>query len=194
MNLNKLRDKAYQCAIAHGWHEEKHSDEHWLCLIISELMEAVQADRNGKRANVAMFKEWQGNSLPLSQETQTIRFKENYEEYINGSVEDELADACIRLLDFAGLRNIDIIGFTEEDIEDASESCNDETFTETIYAISTIPIRHSCNYSSPFAEQIKDMMLAVFGLAKRLNIDLLWFIKQKMEYNELRPYKHNKRY
>lgn len=28
MNLNELRDKAYQCAIAHGWHEENHSDEH----------------------------------------------------------------------------------------------------------------------------------------------------------------------
>lgn len=28
MNLNELRDKAYQCAIAHGWHEEEHSNEH----------------------------------------------------------------------------------------------------------------------------------------------------------------------
>ena len=27
MNLNKLRDKAYQCAVAHGWHEENLSDE-----------------------------------------------------------------------------------------------------------------------------------------------------------------------
>lgn len=30
MNLNKLRDKAYQCAVAHGWHEENLSDEHFL--------------------------------------------------------------------------------------------------------------------------------------------------------------------
>ena len=28
MNLNKLRDKAYQCAVAHGWHDENLSDEH----------------------------------------------------------------------------------------------------------------------------------------------------------------------
>ena len=33
MNLNKLRDKAYQCAVAHGWHEENLSDEHFLCLV-----------------------------------------------------------------------------------------------------------------------------------------------------------------
>ena len=30
MNLNKLRDKAYQCAVTHGWHEENLSDEHFL--------------------------------------------------------------------------------------------------------------------------------------------------------------------
>ena len=45
MNLNELRDKAYRNAVAHGWHEENLSDEHFLCLVISELMEAVEADR-----------------------------------------------------------------------------------------------------------------------------------------------------
>lgn len=33
--------------VAHGWHEENLSDEHFLCLVISELMEAVEADRKG---------------------------------------------------------------------------------------------------------------------------------------------------
>lgn len=55
MNLNKLRDKAYQCAVAHGWHDENLSDEHFLCLVISELMEAVEADRKGMHANRANF-------------------------------------------------------------------------------------------------------------------------------------------
>lgn len=194
MNLNELRDKAYQCAIAHGWHEEKHSDEHYLCLIISELMEAVQADREGKRADVAMFKEWQGNSLPLSQETQTRRFKEDYESYIKGSVEEELADACIRIFDFAGLCNIGIADFTEDEIDDASESCSDETFTEAIYAISTFPIRVEYEYDFQLKKQLNGMLLAVFGLAKHINIDILWHIENKMCYNELRPYKHGKRY
>lgn len=194
MNLNELRDKAYQCAIAHGWHEEEHSNDHWLCLIISELMEAVQADINGKRADVAMFKEWQGNSLPLSQDTQTRRFKEDYESYIKGSVEEELADACIRIFDFAGLRNIEIADFTEEEINDASESCKDETFTEIIYAISTIPIRFAYNYGYSIGEQLRSMLLAILGLANHLKVDILWHIEQKMEYNKYREYKHGKRY
>lgn len=45
MNLNELRDRAYKTACEHGWHEENLSNEHNLCLVISELMEAVEADR-----------------------------------------------------------------------------------------------------------------------------------------------------
>lgn len=49
MNLNELRDKAYKIACDHGFHDKELSNEHWLCLVISELMEAVEADRKGKR-------------------------------------------------------------------------------------------------------------------------------------------------
>ena len=45
MNLNELRDEDYAIAKAKGWHDEEHSDSHWLMLIITEIAEAVQADR-----------------------------------------------------------------------------------------------------------------------------------------------------
>lgn len=63
INLNKLRDKAYQCAKEHGWHESEKSNEHWFCLVISELMEAVEADRMGRHANVERYKTITENSL-----------------------------------------------------------------------------------------------------------------------------------
>ena len=53
--LNELKDRAYKNAVAHGWHEENLSNEHFLCLVISELMEAVEADRSEKHANRDIF-------------------------------------------------------------------------------------------------------------------------------------------
>lgn len=45
MNLNELRDCAYLTAKEHGWHDKELSDETYLMLIITEIAEAVQADR-----------------------------------------------------------------------------------------------------------------------------------------------------
>lgn len=192
MNLNELRDRAYKTACEHGFHDEELSNEHCLCLVLSELMEAVEADRKGRFAKVPVDKK----GTIFDERTfhyQNKYFAENFETYIKDCVEDELADAVIRLLDLAGLRNISIDDFLEEAIYGASESCVGETFTESIYAISTLPIRHFYKYNYSFENQIGHMLLSIFGLAKHLNIDLLWHVNQKMRYNELRENKHGKR-
>lgn len=187
MNLNKLRDRAYKTACEHGFHDEELSNEHCLCLVISELMEAVEADRKGKRFNK--------DTKDTYELIQNIKFcKVIYDNHIKGSVEEELADAVIRLLDLCGLREIDIDDFPEEAIYGASKSCVGETFTESIYAISTLPIRHFYKYNYSFESQIVHMLLSIFGLAKHMNIDLFWHIEQKMRYNELRENKHGKMY
>lgn len=193
MNLNELRDKAYRNAVTHGFHDEELSNEHCLCLVISELMEAVEADRKGRFAKVPVDKK----GTIFDERTfhyQNKYFAENFEAYIKDCVEDELADAVIRLLDLAGLRNISIDDFPEEAIYGASESCVGETFTESIYAISTLPIRYFYEYDYSFESQICHMLLSIFGLAKHMNIDLIWHVEQKMRYNELRENKHGKRY
>lgn len=193
MNLNELRDKAYRNAVTHGFHDEELSNEHCLCLVISELMEAVKADRKGRFAKVPVDKK----GTIFDERTfhyQNKYFAENFETYIKDCVEDELADACIRLLDLAGLRNISIDDFPEEAIYGASESCVGETFTESIYAISTLPIRYFYEYNYSFESQIGHMLLSIFGLAKHMNIDLIWHVEQKMRYNELRPKLNGKRY
>ena len=190
MNLNELRDRAYKTACEHGFHDEELSNEHCLCLVISELMEAVEADRNNKYADRKSFKDYYEDE----ESHYNADFKYSFEKYIKDCVEDEFADACIRLLDLAGLRNISIDDFSGEMIYEATESCNNETFTESIYAISTIPIRCEYEYDSLLENQLNSMLLAIFGFAKHLNIDLIWHVEQKMRYNELRENKHGKRY
>lgn len=65
MNLNELRDRAYKTACNHGFHDEELSNEHCLCLVISELMEAVEADRNNKYADRKSFKDYYEDEEPL---------------------------------------------------------------------------------------------------------------------------------
>jgi hypothetical protein len=187
--LNELKDRAYKNAVAHGWHEEKLSNEHFLCLVISELMEAVEADRKGKRAQVEKFKEWQGNSIPLTEETKQRRFKEDFEAYIKGSVEEELADACIRLLDLAGLRNVDLGEVTLDELK-CSEGFFDWTFTESIFSIVCDITDLDFFDKYPFDAYLRASIRLIMGFAVKRNIDIFWFIKQKMKYNELRPFMH----
>lgn len=177
MNLNKLRDKAYQCAVAHGWHEENLSDEHFLCLVISELMEAVEADRKGMHANRANFE-----YCMKQRKRDDGEFMYAFKQDIKDSVEEELADACIRLLDLAGLRGYDLDSFDYEGSD--TEDYSDMSFTESMFRI-CVYVTDNFYRDEPFI-----LLNEIFAFCRDRNIDIFWHIKQKMKYNELRPYKH----
>lgn len=177
MNLNELRDKAYQCAVKHGWHEEEYSNEHFLCLVISELMEAVEADRKGMHANRANFE-----YCMKQRKRDDGEFMYAFKQDIKDSVEDELADACIRMLDLAGLRGYDLDSFDYEGSD--TEDYSDMTFTESMFRI--------CSYVTDnfYRDEPFILLNEIFAFCRDRNIDIFWHIEQKMKYNELRPYKH----
>lgn len=193
INLNHLRDRVYQCACDHGFHDTQLSDEHFLMLIITELSEAVEADRKGKRAKVSKFKMDYERYPALVDENK--RFYCAFKKHIKDTVEDELADAVIRLLDLAGLRGISLETAQKDMktcIDDMASACEDETFTESIYSISTLPVRYDGIYE--FSTTVNDMIICILGLAHHLDMDLLWHIEQKIKYNELREQRHRKKY
>lgn len=181
MNLNKLRDRAYKTACEHGFHDEELSNEHCLCLVISELMEAVEADRKGKyfKGILTFEREFNRYSALVEEEK---RFKCSFERHVKDTVPDELTDAVIRLLDLCGLREIKLENdcLDDEVLEEYSHIFIGKTFTESIFNITKNLIDRDISYS----------LIKIFGLAKHLDIDLLWHIEQKMRYNELRENKH----
>ena len=192
---NELRDRAYQNAVNHGFHEKPLEIEHYLMLVITELSEAVNADRKGLRANIDDYIKGlkQSDIVANTYRDDTDIYRETrpdkvFEKYIKDTVEDELADAAIRLLDFAGAfnYNIDIGLFQEESYAELSEELEKFSFTKNIYTviISFKDVRTN----------ISSILYYLFAIDWHYKIDLLWHIEQKMKYNENRPYKHGKKY
>lgn len=192
MNLNELRDKAYQCAVKHGWHEENLSNEHFLCLVISELMEAVEADRKGIKSQAVRFNkdmDYLIHELKLYGEKYDKAYIEIFNRYIKDSVEDELADACIRLLDLAGLRSVDL-GEIDLDELKCSEGFFDWSFTDAIFSLVCNITDTDYIETHSFDSFLRVDLVEILVFCVQKEIDIFWYIEQKMKYNELRPYKH----
>lgn len=177
MDLNELRDRAYKTACDHGFHDAELSDAHCLMLVITEIAEAVQADRKGRHANAETFKRVNNAALDC--------FEPFFVSYIKDTFEDELADICIRLLDFAGLFKLDI-----KEIKPETRYTKSTAFTRFSFELCTIMTNPTYT-----AEHIVNLCIANISYYCELNgIDLSWHIGQKMKYNELRPYRHDRKY
>lgn len=194
INLNELRDRAYKTACEHGFHDKELSDEHFLCLIISRLMKAVEAERKGRLGKKCKSRfEMDYNRYPALVEEEK-RFKCSFEKHVKDTLPDKLSNAVICLLDLAGLRGISLESasndINSEYMDDIAYMYSQLSFTEAIYSIFIKPIV-DYKYLSTI---INDMIFSIFALAKHLDIDLLWHIEQKMRYNELRPKLNGKKY
>ena len=187
--LNALKDRAYETAIAHGFHEEERPDTYWLGLVMSEMGEAINADRKGLHADINEFRMDMGMRIP---------FKESFENHIKDSVEDELADVVIRLLDFAGLKGYKLS--TDEYLDSFILSALEELKTSGLPGLLLFFI-YALSYNSRFHDLEKCVcrtIRIISGCFDKMtggsDCDLWWFVKQKMRYNEQRPMLNGKRY
>lgn len=85
VSLKELQRIAHENAVAKGWHETPRSDGEMICLMHSELSEALEELRNGKAPSEVYFKDQKPEGVPI-----------------------ELADVVIRIFDFCGLHNINL--------------------------------------------------------------------------------------
>ena len=175
--LAKLQQRIWDVATAHGWHEQPIPTAQYCGLIMTEMAEAVEADRNGRRADMESFNERMSN-LDGSDEC----FKEMYKRYIKGSIEEEFADVVIRVLEMAQEVHGDRMRWL------GYYPCGqvyheDKSFIENAWYF----IREVLNWGTM---NISDSVSFMFDWAQDLGIDLWQHIEWKMKYNELRPYKH----
>lgn len=188
MNFDELAQEAFETAKAHGWHDEEKPDETYLMLIMTEIAEAVQADRKGKHADAGLFNA-DVETLDMADDYDREVWKRDFEIYIKNTVEDELADTVIRILDLAGLIGCDLSNV--KTLLDRGMNKVKETFPEFMYRISQSltdkmeTLRSRLNYG----------IACIIGYCKQKGIDIEFFIEQKMKYNKLRSFRHgNKNY
>lgn len=182
-------------AVKHGWHNETKPQDHWLMMIITEISEMVEADRKGRHADVDSFNLEVANFDAIFEGyNRESSFKFYFEKYIKDTVEDEMANVCIRIFDMVGeMYSVDAFitslamhkEFLKSD-EEIKKTLGSMTFTEA--ALSLV---RQLVYT--FGETLNNLAItyqALMSFARAYSIDLDWHIKQKMKYNELRPYHH----
>lgn len=174
MNYNELSREAHENAIKHGWWEKQLSNEHCLMLVITEVSEAVEADREKRKADIEAFNRMGNKQIA-------------FERFIKNTKEDEMADIAIRLFDLAEHLGIDF---------DKMHPCRYHRafdhfrFTDNAFALCKGLGREIIGVE----KRILFGLDFVRGWAETLNIDLPFFIREKIKYNKTRPYKHGKEY
>ncbi|BES63068.1 hypothetical protein [Dysgonomonas capnocytophagoides] len=189
-DLNTLSKEVFEANKAKGFHDVELSNETLLMLVITELSEAVEADRKSKRANLERFLKRIETSRSykglIPEITPDRAYEVIYNETIKGSIEEELADAVIRLLDLAGLRGCDHL----KDLLLCPTVSDKKNFPDNIFAICTDLIY----YKYTVSERISFALLNIEYLCKLLSIDLWQHVSLKLKYNQTRPIKHGKNY
>lgn len=187
--LNALKERAYKTAVKHGFHEDAKSDAYYLGLVMSEMGEAINADRKGLHANMKGYEAYISKGFP---------FKVCFEAYIKDTVEDEIADIVIRLLDFAGMKwyTLLISGFSELPSNAIIETFAGNGLSGTLFHLIGV-LSDSLEDDSTKATVgivINIISDCFYKLTGGSDCDLWWFVKQKMRYNELRPKLNGKKY
>lgn len=178
IDFNSLRDKAFETAKAHGWHDKELSDSHWLMMIITEVSEAVEADRKNRHA---FFDDGMLKICEFPDDT----FVTNFEWRIKGTVEEEMSDIIIRCLDLGGLRGIDF-GRINKMLAKLKLKDVQATFTEIMFDLCGVLTHGLYNLSYILCLTIASII--AYCDSKEINIE--WLIEQKMKYNEIRSFRH----
>lgn len=188
--LNRYAKDCHQRAVAKGFWDETHSVGHYLMLVVSELSEAVEADRIGKWAKL------DHDTIDTLQRIAGAPYAQEFLREVKDRVEDEIADAVIRMLDLLGWMTKDR-ALSEKEVEidlgvSAFYIAGEMTLADALWPI----LQEVCCHCNMYAHRtailyaIKSLEL----LCDHLGIDLMAHIDLKLKYNETRPAKHGKKY
>lgn len=189
-NLNELAQQIHENAKAKGFWDETRNTGEIFMLIVSELAEALEADRKGKRADMKKFAVGHDGSI-----TDEQWFPLAFQASIKDTFEDEIADVVIRILDWCSYDKIDIderllkisrISFSKNLYKNIGES-----LMSTTTLISSAYIAENRKEATAL---IASAVKSCFRISEENGFDLLRHIELKMKYNATRERLHGKKY
>jgi len=101
--LNKLATEIHENAKSKGFFDSEKNIGEMLCLIHSEVSEALEADRINKYSNGCLKNKEFSEKSPSN-----VKWNAYFVDNVKNTFEDELADVVIRVLDLCAFKKIDI--------------------------------------------------------------------------------------
>ena len=187
--LNRYAKDCHQRAVAKGFWGQKHTIFHHLMLVVSELCEAVEADRLGKWAKL------DPDTIDTLQRIEGEPYAQEFLREVKDTVEDEIADAVIRLLDLLGclLKGVEL---TQEEMNMVPAAYDNDTppnmLTDALFVVVSGSV-YGISKDKEFISVLSPIK-SLENLCDHLGIDLMTHIELKLKYNETRPALHGKKY
>lgn len=192
-DLEVLSKQAFESAKSKGFYPDTGIDTtFYLMFIIVEMSEALQADRKDRHGSIEDYE----SEIEMGRDIPTA-----YRNTLEGTVESEFADIAIRILSLLGSimdsEKIELMG--DNDIKDEyalAKFIFGLNIVEDLYRLiekmGVCDLNDSPNWY--LAKHLQEMLIDIFAIAHRNNINLMEHIRLKMKYNETRPYLHGYKY
>ena len=193
--------EVHQGNVDRGFWERERPATELATLVITELMEAVEADRKALRADTVAVSNLLDSFCP------TV-----FKNVVKDTVEDEVADAAIRCMDFIGyialkdgvkpITNL-ISARYDMYLEDTKtlqvQALNYPTLCEALGSIAAVTfnavfttLASNTEVAMRFASC--NAFLIIQLLSYKYNLNLENHVRLKLQYNATRPHKHGKKY
>jgi hypothetical protein len=179
-----LSDQAYQTAKAHGFHARKSPDVLYVTLIISEIYEALDADRKSRYCSERSVR----INIPELGNLPDAEYSEWYRKICAGTFEDELADVVIRLYDYAAHIGLSLSEYEcPEQFYITAAVAKSNSYPEFAFALTQSIVNL---FSQEVEWAVPAIINTLYMYADAHSLDLYRHVLLKMRYNTLRPYRH----
>lgn len=196
MDILELINSSHSLAKSKGFWDEKKNQKEDIMLIISNLGEIVKSYKRHKFADWILYNE------QLNKQVEFTNSAEYFNVFIKDTFEDEVANVIIRITDFFGGNNIDILSDKEWLRSATSMTLPDffrftapsEEYCGNVGEWLERAISEKCFHADESDKGLLHILFYLGTIIEEFHIDIERHIKAKLKYNLKRPQLYNRLY